>query len=100
MTMFYNMGVDALGLKEVTGVRERLEKKRKSEIVGEDRVAVHVGVYGKRGVRNVGVGEGSDETVVNENVGFRNEVGEEKQSRVEKVVRLASGNKVVSDGGV
>lgn len=100
MTVFYNMGVDALSWKEVMGVRERLEEEREGEVVGEDGVAVHVVVYGERGVRNVGVGEGSDERVVNENMGFWNEVGEEKQSRVEKVVRLACGDKVVSNGGV
>lgn len=40
---------------------------------------MHVGVYGERDVGNVGMGEGSDERLEDENVRFWNEGGCEEE---------------------
>jgi hypothetical protein len=37
-----------------------------------------MGVYGERGVRDMGMGESSDESVEDENMGFWNEESEER----------------------
>lgn len=100
---FEDVGMDGLRLSEVLGGGEGLEEEREGVVVGEDGVAVHVGEDGEWGegvMVVVGVGEGSDEGVEDENVGSGDEEGEEKQSGVEEVVRLACGDEVVSDGGV
>ena len=44
-------------------------------------------VYGKWGMRNLGVGEGTNEIIANKNMGSRKE-GEEEKCRIEEFKRL------------
>lgn len=68
---------------KITEVRQGLEEEREGVVIRSNRVFVHVGVYRKRSVRDVGVREGSDESVANENMGSV-ELGEEGESGVQK----------------
>jgi len=72
-----------LALFKITEVRQGLEEEREGVVIRSNRVSVHVGVYRKRSVRDVGVREGSDESVANENMGSV-ELGEEGESGFQK----------------
>lgn len=67
---------------KITEVRQGLEEEREGVVIRRNRVSVHVGVYRKRSVRDVGVREGSDESVANENMGSV-ELGKEGESGVQ-----------------
>ena len=52
---------------KIAEVRQGLEEEREGVVIRNNRVSFHVGVYRKRGVRDVGMREGSDQSVANEN---------------------------------
>lgn len=56
---------------KITEVRQGLEEEREGVVIRSNRVSLHAGVYRKRGVRDVGVREGSDQSVENENMGSK-----------------------------
>lgn len=63
------MGMHALGLFKIMGVRQGFKEERKSIIISKNTASVHVGVYIERGVGDVRVREGSNEIITNENMG-------------------------------
>lgn len=70
---------------KITEVRQGLEEEREGVVIRSNRVSVGVGVgvYRMRSVRDVGVREGSNESVANENMGSV-ELGEEGESGFQK----------------
>lgn len=78
MSKFDDMGVHALGVFQLAGVGQGLEEKREGVVVGKDVGFLHADVNGERDMmRGLGVGEGSDEGVTSEDVGW-SELGGEK----------------------
>ena len=63
------MGMYALSLFKIMGVRQGLKEEREGIIISKNTVSMHVGVYIERGVGDVRVREGSNESVANENMG-------------------------------
>ncbi|KAF7804836.1 uncharacterized protein G2W53_043947 [Senna tora] len=63
-----------------------------------NRVVAHICIYGKRGMRDEGVGECSNERIANENMGSRKNLGEEEKSGVEETMGLTRSDELKSDG--
>lgn len=63
------MGMYALSLFKIMGVRQGLKEEREGIIISKYTVFLHVGVDIERGVGDVRVREGSNESVANENMG-------------------------------
>ena len=72
------MGMYAFPLFVLTEVRQRFKKKRESEIVRKNGVFIHMDVYRERFMRSMGMREGFDKRIANENMGSTN-LGEEKK---------------------
>lgn len=64
------MGMQALPTYDVPGIGNRLQEEWEGEVVGKNGAFVHVGVDREGDLRGVGVREGSDEGVADENMGF------------------------------
>ena len=80
MTQFHDMCMYTLALFKIVGVRQGLKEEREGVVISKYRVFKHVGVYIERGVRDVGMREGFNESVANENMGS-GELGEEGGER-------------------
>lgn len=63
------MCTHALGLFKIMGVRQGLKEEREGIIISKYTVSMHVVVYIERGVGDVRVREGSNESITNENMG-------------------------------
>ena len=63
------MGMYALSLFKIMGVRQGLKEEREGIIIRKNTVSMHVGVYIERGMGDVRVRDGSNESVANENMG-------------------------------
>lgn len=103
MSKFQDMCMNALRLYRLAGVGEGLEEEREGVVVGKDGEFSHVGVEGEREERGVGVGEGSDERVENEDVGWFVELlgGVVEVEEVQEEWRLVTaGDQVAGESGV
>lgn len=99
MACFDDMGLYCLAMFEVSEVREGLENEREGVVIGRDGGLVHLGVDLDGVVVQLGMGEGPDEIVANEDMGSV-ELVEEVEGRAQEAQRLAGIDEVEGDGGV
>lgn len=99
MACFDDMGLYCLAMFEVSEVREGLENEREGVVIGRDGGLVHLGVDLDGVLVQLGMGEGPDEIVANEDMGSV-ELVEEVEGRAQEAQRLAGIDEVEGDGGV
>lgn len=99
MARFDDMGLYCLAMFEVSEVREGLENEREGVVIGRDGGLVHLGVDLDGVLVQLGMGEGPDEIVANEDMGSE-ELVEEVEGRAQEAQRLAGIDEVEGDGGV
>lgn len=99
MACFDDMGLYCLAMFEVSEVREGLENEREGVVIGRDGGLVHLGVDLNGVLVQLGMGEGPDEIVANEDMGSV-ELVEEVEGRAQEAQRLAGIDEVEGDGGV